>query len=80
MPLTDEERKKLATLTPDELIDLYGATRDRAELNEKKAREERGQIIKAMLNGTPAPADTDGEEYNPLKSKAFEKLKKTISR
>lgn len=77
MPLTDEEREKLKKLNQDELIDLYGATRDKAEENEKKARAERGEIIKAMLSSKPLPASAD-KEYDPLKSKAFDRLTKIL--
>lgn len=80
MPLTDKEREDLAKLKPEELIDLYGAARDTAEANEKTAREERAEIMKAFLTGK---ADTpkkdggdgeDGEEYDESKDPVLTKL------
>lgn len=87
MPLTDKEREDLAKLKPEELIDLYGAERDKAQANEKTAREERAEIMRAFLNGanTPAPKqdggeDNTGEAYDESKDPVLERLANKFKR
>lgn len=87
MPLTDKEREDLAKLKPEELIDLYGAERDKSEANEKTAREDRAEIMKAFLTGkSDSPkkeegdGEDDGEEYDESKDPVLKKLENKFKR
>lgn len=81
MALSEEERKKLAELAADDLIEMIGTLRESNEKSEKKFAEERKKIMSEFLNGSSSDeeAETDSDDMIPLeKNQYFQRLKKRV--
>lgn len=76
--MTDEEKKELEKLSKAEIIDLVGGLREqKTELEKRVAvkQAENKKIIESFLKGSD-PADHADQSGDPLKSEAFNRLKK----
>ena len=77
--MTDEEKKELEKLEKADLVDMVGALRDKQAKEEKAFATERKKIMTAFLGDSGRKEEPPEEEHNPLKGKAFERLKKIFS-
>ena len=75
--MTDEEKKELEKLTKGELVELVGGLRDQKKELEAQAKTKSAEARKVIEAFLSPSAETSAEPMSndPLKSKAFEKLK-----
>lgn len=80
MAMSDEERKKLKGLSPEDLVEMFAAMRDERDKLDAKYREERKRLISSAMSTRGQDEDEsedDEEEVLDLRKNAsFQRLKK----
>ena len=78
MAMSDEERKKLKGLSPEDLVEMFAAMRDERDKLDAKYREERKRLISSAMSTRGQDEDeADEDEVLDLrKNAAFQRLKK----
>ena len=81
MAMSDEERKKLKGLSPEDLVEMFAAMRDERDKLDAKYREERKRLISSAMSTRGGQDEDEGEAdedevLDLRKNAAFQRLKK----